>query len=309
MFKEILNHECVRCFCYQDTPGYSDRIDLDASIKMTLDLVEAQNKKWLDMEQSWNRSQDLREVEDPRIDLCLFCLGPHRLKPSDLKFMYEVGKHVPIVPVVTKADTMTIREAGIYRSEVASKIANPMLPGIRDQINVFHFERDSLVRSGLTDNGSPIPPFLVIASNDINEEMNSGEPALFWPERRYPWGTAEAFNKEHSDLLSLRSLLFKDALEEINRTKRQRYEAWRRSQLTQLRMGQKLRRILLFTIVPAVLCLQIGRKGIKLTHVKNAVKTVVRVVGKSVPRHSKAVKSTPAQAQAAPPPPSKKGWF
>jgi hypothetical protein len=52
-----------------------------------------------------------------------------RLKPSDLKFMYEVGKHVPIVPVVTKADTMTIREAGIYRSEVASKIANPMLPG------------------------------------------------------------------------------------------------------------------------------------------------------------------------------------
>lgn len=114
----------------QDTPGYSDRIDLDASIKMTLDLVEAQNKKWLDMEQSWNRSQDLREVEDPRIDLCLFCLGPHRLKPSDLKFMYEVGKHVPIVPVVTKADTMTIREAGIYRSEVASKIANPMLPGI-----------------------------------------------------------------------------------------------------------------------------------------------------------------------------------
>jgi septin family protein len=145
----------------------------------------------------------------------------------------------------------------------------------------------------------------------------------------------------------LRSLLFKDALEEINRTKRQRYEAWRRSQLTQLRMGQKLRRILLFTIVPAVLCLQvkeiirlltscslicaqrmcafnlsarglshhltflsqIGRKGIKLTHVKNAVKTVVRVVGKSVPRHSKAVKSTPAQAQAAPPPPSKKGWF
>ena len=52
-----------------------------------------------------------------------------RLRPSDLKFMYEVGLRVPIVPVVTKADTMTIREAGMYRSEVANKIANPMLPG------------------------------------------------------------------------------------------------------------------------------------------------------------------------------------
>ena len=43
--------------------------------------------------------------------------------------MYEVGLRVPVVPVVTKADTMTIREAGIYRSEVANKIANPMLKG------------------------------------------------------------------------------------------------------------------------------------------------------------------------------------
>ena len=56
-----------------------------------------------------------------------------RLRPSDLKFMYEVGLRVPIVPVVTKADTMTIREASIYRAEVANKIANPMLPGEESQ--------------------------------------------------------------------------------------------------------------------------------------------------------------------------------
>jgi hypothetical protein len=33
---------------------------------------------------------------------------------------------------------------------------------------------------------------------------DAAEPPLYWPERRYPWGTAEAFNKSHSDLLSLR---------------------------------------------------------------------------------------------------------
>jgi hypothetical protein len=30
-------------------------------------------------------------------------------------------------------------------------------------------------RAGVNDSGTPTPPFLVIASNDINEELNSGE--------------------------------------------------------------------------------------------------------------------------------------
>lgn len=36
------------------------------------------------------------------------------------------------------------------------------------------------------------------------QELAASEPPLYWPERRYPWGTAEAFNKEHSDLLAVR---------------------------------------------------------------------------------------------------------
>lgn len=60
--------------------------------------------------------------------------------------MYEIGLHVPVVPVVTKADTMTIREAGMYRTEVANKIANPMLPG----------EQDGAIRAGLGMTDSPI---------------------------------------------------------------------------------------------------------------------------------------------------------
>ena len=50
----------------------------------------------------------------------------------------------------------------------------PTLPGIHGKINVFSFERDSMNRAGVKDSGSPTPPFLVIASNDINEELNSG---------------------------------------------------------------------------------------------------------------------------------------
>jgi hypothetical protein len=37
-----------------------------------------------------------------------------RLRAVDIKVMYELGRYVPLVPVITKADTMTIREVRGY---------------------------------------------------------------------------------------------------------------------------------------------------------------------------------------------------
>ena len=48
----------------------------------------------------------------------------------------------------------------------------------------------------------------------------------------------------------------KEALEEITKTKRQRYEDWRRTQLGGFKLGRKIRRVLMFTVVPAIVCLQ-----------------------------------------------------
>lgn len=293
----------------QDTPGYGDDLHVDRSIGHLTKFIEEQNIKWLAMEQSRDRKDDLQEVEDPRVDVCLFAIPPHRLRALDLKVMYEIGRYVPLVPVVTKADTMSSREAATYRNDVATKLSNPMLPGIRDKINVFKFERDTLERAGLTDTATPVPPFLVVASNEINEDLNASEPPVFWPERRYPWGTAEAFNRDHSDLLALRALLLKEALEEINKSKRQRYETWRRRALGGINMGRRVRKLLMFTIIPALVCLQIGRKGINVQQVKKAVTTVVDKmrdrIGRPAPLPIK-----PAPVAIAPPPKAaeKKGW-
>uniref|UniRef100_A0A7S0N8F4 Septin-type G domain-containing protein n=1 Tax=Chlamydomonas leiostraca TaxID=1034604 RepID=A0A7S0N8F4_9CHLO len=296
----------------QDTPGYGDDLNIDKTVKNLVSFIEDQNVKWLGMEQSRDRKDDLGEVEDPRVDVCLFVLPPHRLRAIDLKVMYEVGRYVPLVPIVTKADTMTIREAAAYRNDVATKLSNPMLPGIRDKINVFKFERDTMERAGLVDQATPAPPFLVVASNDINEEFNGGDPPVFWPERRYQWGTAEAFNREHSDLLALRALLLKEALEEINKSKRQRYEAWRRRTLGGVKAGRHLRRILMWTIIPAVAALQIGRKGVSMEQVRSSVRSTVSTVRERVPwgrlvgrggekKEAKAAAPTPAPVPAPPP--------
>jgi hypothetical protein len=54
------------------------------------------------------------------------------------------------------------------------------IPGVRDKINVFHFERTTLERAGIMDHGTPTPPFLVVASNEINEDLNLGACILLY---------------------------------------------------------------------------------------------------------------------------------
>ncbi len=54
-------------------------------IHMMLAFLNQCNSQWLALEQAANRSMDLSEVEDPRVDICLFCVPPHRLRPIDLR--------------------------------------------------------------------------------------------------------------------------------------------------------------------------------------------------------------------------------
>lgn len=55
------------------------------SIHLLQQYVERQNKVWLSVEMDKGRVVDLADVEDPRVDLCLFCIQAHRLRPVDLR--------------------------------------------------------------------------------------------------------------------------------------------------------------------------------------------------------------------------------
>lgn len=100
---------------------------------------------------------------------------------------------------------MNIREATLYRQEVYSKIRNPRQAGVRGSIQLFEFQKDTLQRAGVDSTAAQFQtlPFLVVASNDVNSEMMAKDNIL-WPERQYAWGTCEAFNPDHSDILQLR---------------------------------------------------------------------------------------------------------
>ncbi|KAJ1616617.1 hypothetical protein T492DRAFT_538080 [Pavlovales sp. CCMP2436] len=51
--------------------------------------------------------------------------SPAPLKGIDVQFMKELQKHVPIIPVIAKADTMTIAERDAFRRHMCDP---PSLP-------------------------------------------------------------------------------------------------------------------------------------------------------------------------------------
>eukprot|EP00775_Hariotina_reticulata_P008769 gene8769-8948_t len=276
----------VWVFRVQDTPGYGDDEDISRHINMIISHINQQNIKWLEMESSKDRCIDMADVEDPRVDVCLYCLPPHRLRQNDVRYMAELSRHVPIIPVIMKADTMTIHEAQRFRQEVVNRLLNPALSGIKGRIEMFHFSPTTMERAGLPSSAAmSIPPFVVIASNDINQAALQDDPPTYWPERSYKWGTAEAFNPDHSDLLFLRSLLMAEALEEVSVEKRQRYEDWRQKHLAVPVLKSLRRRILRFafaTALPAAALVFAAQNGFDRQRMRDSLADVGKRIRRRV---------------------------
>lgn len=76
---------CAIVVQVQDTPGYGDDLNIMNNIRSMITYIEQQNRRYLRMELDKQRTVDMSELPDPRVDCCIFCLQPHRLRPVDLR--------------------------------------------------------------------------------------------------------------------------------------------------------------------------------------------------------------------------------
>ena len=81
----VLENDIALCLEFAGSAGYGDDLNIMNSIQLLQHYVERQNKIWLALEMDKGRGIDLADVEDPRVDLCLFCIQAHRLRPVDLR--------------------------------------------------------------------------------------------------------------------------------------------------------------------------------------------------------------------------------
>ena len=108
-----------------DSPGWGDLMSLPRSFGLVTRHIEKRYGRELAAE-----SRLHRKVHPPtpgyaatqRCDVVLYTFSPHRCKGIDMAFLKRLAKQVSIVPVLTKADTMTPEELKAFRGEVSEAL-------------------------------------------------------------------------------------------------------------------------------------------------------------------------------------------
>lgn len=95
-----------------DSPGWGDLMSLPRSFRLVTRHIDRRFERQLQAESRLSRTprSTVQELSSSRVDVVLYTLTPHRCKGIDVAFLQRLAKRVSIVPVLTKADTMTRAE-------------------------------------------------------------------------------------------------------------------------------------------------------------------------------------------------------
>lgn len=200
-----------------DTPGFGDNVNNKRAFQPLIDFIDDQHDSYMKQEQQPTRA----EAKDLRVHACLYFVRPtgHSLKPLDIEVMKKLSSRVNLIPVISKADTLSPKEINDFKQRIRAvieaqeiKIYSPPIE-TDDEASAEHSRL--LIES---------IPFAIIGSE--TKVRNANGDLVFG--REYPWGVAEVENEQHSDFLKLRSLLLRtNMLDLILSTNEIHYEAFR----------------------------------------------------------------------------------
>jgi len=194
----------VKFYLY-DTPGYGDFVNNEESISQIYSDLQERHENWLSVDAHKITNEERLRL-DTRIHCCFYFIAPHRFKALDREFIYRISEIVPIVPVISKADIMTMEERAAYLAEVRQalvEIADKREMHVDDLIYDFQ-ETDQVNEDTISDAGNS-----TVVKGKLPRAINIF--AIICDvkyEREYPWGTADVRNDEHSDFLRLQKLVF-----------------------------------------------------------------------------------------------------
>uniref|UniRef100_A0AAY4D0J0 Septin-type G domain-containing protein n=1 Tax=Denticeps clupeoides TaxID=299321 RepID=A0AAY4D0J0_9TELE len=187
-----------------DTPGFGDQINNENCWEPIVKYVNEQYEKYLREEQHVNRK---RRIPDTRVHCCVYFLPAtgHRLRPIDVEFMKRLGHIVSIVPVIAKADTLTMEERLEFKQRIRQDLeAN----GIRvyPQKEYDEDAEDRILNDKIREN----IPFAVVGTD--KEHQVNGNKVLG---RKTKWGIIEVENVAHCEFANLRDLLIRSHLQDL----------------------------------------------------------------------------------------------
>uniref|UniRef100_A0A8C2X871 Septin 9 n=1 Tax=Cyclopterus lumpus TaxID=8103 RepID=A0A8C2X871_CYCLU len=187
-----------------DTPGFGDQINNENCWQPIMKFINDQYEAYLQEEIHINRK---KRIPDSRVHCCIYFIPPtgHCLRPLDVEFMRRLSKVVNIVPVIAKADTLTLEERDDFKQTIREELR-------ANGIDVYpqkEFDEDADDRM-INDKIREMIPFAVVGSDQ--EYQVNGKRILG---RKTKWGTIEVENIAHCEFAYLRDLLIRTHMQNI----------------------------------------------------------------------------------------------
>eukprot|EP00181_Compsopogon_caeruleus_P004040 CAMPEP_0184683888 /NCGR_PEP_ID=MMETSP0312-20130426/13024_1 /TAXON_ID=31354 /ORGANISM="Compsopogon coeruleus, Strain SAG 36.94" /LENGTH=371 /DNA_ID=CAMNT_0027136589 /DNA_START=193 /DNA_END=1308 /DNA_ORIENTATION=- len=186
-----------------DTPGYGDQVDVRQGFHHIVNYIDKLYERAMEVEMAAVREEN-RAFEHLGVDVILYFISPHRLKELDLAMLRMLKGKAAIIPILSKADTMTTDELRVFRREVSTRLREQGIETFRE-------------------------PMAIIASPYVVKNAQ-GESVIG---REYSWGVSQC--ERDSDLPALRRVLIAEGLQELQRSRRRYYEAFRAKKMREMR--------------------------------------------------------------------------
>ncbi|KAM4024602.1 septin-12 isoform 3-T4 [Anomaloglossus baeobatrachus] len=210
-----------------DTPGFGDQINNQNCWDPIIKYIHEQYEKYLREEILVNRK---RRIPDSRIHSCIYFIPPtgHWLRPLDLEFMKRLGRIVNVVPVIAKADTLTLEEREEFKQRIRKDLQNHGI-SVYPQPELDEDPTETLINDKIRQK----IPFAVVGTDE--EHQVNGRRILG---RKTKWGIIEVENSSHCEFADLRDLLIRSNLQDLKDiTHNIHYESYRVGRLNEKMNG------------------------------------------------------------------------
>nr|XP_032650594.1 septin-12 isoform X2 [Chelonoidis abingdonii]XP_032650595.1 septin-12 isoform X2 [Chelonoidis abingdonii] len=206
-----------------DTPGFGDQINNENCWDPIIKYINEQYEKYLREEILISRK---RKIPDTRVHSCVYFVPPtgHWLRPLDLEFMRRLSKIVNVVPVIAKADTLTLEERAEFKKRIQKDLKAHGI-SVYPQEDFDDNSDDRILNNKIRDK----IPFAVVGAD--KEHQVNGKRVLG---RKTKWGIIEVENPAHCEFPLLRDLLIRSHLQDLKDiTHNVHYESYRVQRLNE----------------------------------------------------------------------------
>ncbi|KAF9967070.1 Septin-6 [Mortierella alpina] len=202
-YYELVEDGVLLNLCIVDTPGFGDQLNREHNLTPIMEYIDKQFEEYMAAE----RHPGFRKsIPDTRIHAVLYFIAPngHGLKELDARALKTLSTKINVIPIIAKADTMTVEEKVSFKSILLRDLEN-------HHIKTFPSSYSDEV-DGAEELFQHIP-FTVIGSDSVALVGNKQVRC-----RSYRWGVVEVENAEHSDFVYLRELLMSTCLHDLVET-------------------------------------------------------------------------------------------